>query len=43
MILGIVQIYFTNKPTKFHVMYDLWIEADALIGKPYFRKEKNEM
>ena len=43
MTLGTVQIYFTNKPTKFHVMYDLPIEADALIGKPYFREEKAEI
>ena len=34
MTFGTFQIYFTDKPTKFHVMYDFPIEADALIEKP---------
>ena len=40
MTFGTVQIYFTNKPTKFHVRYDLSIEADALIGNFIFAKKK---
>ena len=41
--IGTVLVHFTEKPTKFNVMYDLPIEADALIGKPYFREEKAQI
>ena len=41
--IGTVLAHFTDKSTRFNVTYDLPIEADALIGKPYFREEKAEI